>query len=75
MNDNNNIDTDMNKTFQNGYMGTRFGLLNSHTIPQSNESSKVNEKNTIVENGVVNGHYFYINSFTGSVIKNRNYIS
>ena len=74
MNDSNSIDTDINDTLQNGHMSSWIGLLNSHTLLQDNESSKPNEKNMSVDNGYVNGNYFYINSSTGYIIKNHNYI-
>ena len=54
-------DTDMNDNLQNGYMSSGIGLLNSHTLPQDNESSKLNKNNMSFENG----DYFYMNSFTG----------
>ena len=74
MKDNDRIDKDMNETLQNGDVGSIIGLLNSHTLPQDNESSKLNEINIIFDNGYVTGDYCYMNSYTGSESKNQNYI-
>ena len=74
MNDNNRIDTDMNDNLQNGDISSGSGLLNRHTLLQDNEQSKINEMNTSVENGDVNGYYLHMNSYTGSVINNHNSI-
>ena len=41
MNDDDMIDTDMNDTLHNGYVSSAIGLINSHTLPQDNESSKL----------------------------------
>ena len=65
----------MNDTLHNGDVSNGIDLLNGHTLPQYNESSKQNEMNTSVENGDVNGDYFYINSYTKSVINNHNSIN
>ena len=72
INDNDRIDTDMNGNLHNGYASSLFGLLNSHTSHQDNESSKLNDLNMSVDNGCVNGDYFYMNSSTVSDIKNHN---
>ena len=74
MNYNGRIDTDINETLQNGDVISGIGLLNSHTLPQYEESNEMNEINMSVDNGDVNGDYFYMNSSTGSVIKNHNLI-
>ena len=74
INYNDRIDTDMNKTLQNGDVSSVIGLLNSHTLPQYNESSQLNDMNMSVDNGDVNGCYFYINSSTGSDINNNSSI-
>ena len=66
MNYNTRNDTDMSSTLQNGYLSSGIGLLNSHTLPQDNESSKLNEMNIIFDNEDVNGDYFYMNIYTGS---------
>ena len=47
-------------------MGSGIGLLKIHTLPQNNESSKLNEMNTRVDNGDVNSDYCYMNIYTGS---------
>ena len=64
----------MIKTLQNGDVSSVIGLLNSHTLPQYNESSQLNDMNMSVDNGDVNGCYFYINSSTGSDINNNSSI-
>ena len=74
MKDNDCIGTDMNETFHNGYMSSGIGLLNSHNTPQDNEWSKPIEMNISFDNGDINGDYLYINSSTGSVIRNNNSI-
>ena len=66
------IDTDMNGTLHNGAVSSGIVLLNFHTLPQDNESSKVNDMNISVDNGDFNGDYFCINSSTGYVINNHN---
>ena len=73
MNDNDRIDTDMNKNLHNVDVSNGVGLLNSHTPPQDNESIKLTEMNISVDNDDLNGDYCYINSSTGSVINNHNY--
>ena len=73
MNDNYRIDTDMNENLQNGYVSSGIGLLNSHNIPQDNKSSKPNDMNSSVYNGVVNGYYCYMNNYTEFLINNHNY--
>ena len=55
-------------------MSSGIGLLNSHTLPQYNESSKLNEMNISVYNCDVNGAYCYMNSSTGYDINNHNSI-
>ena len=42
MDDNDRIDTDVNEILQNGNVSSVIGLLNRHTLPQYNESSKLN---------------------------------
>ena len=69
MKDNDRIDIYMNDTLQNGDTSSEIGLLNIHTLPQTNELSKLNNMNMSVDNGDVNGDYYYINSSTGSFIK------
>ena len=59
MNDNDRIDTNMNETLQNGYVSSGIGLLNIHTLLQANESSNLNEISMSVDNGDVNGDFFY----------------
>ena len=71
MNDNDRIDADTNKTLSNGDVISGIGLLKSNILPQDNESKKLNEINMSVENGDVNGDYFYMNCFTGSDVKNH----
>ena len=56
----------MNETLQNRDMISGVGLLNSHSIPQYNESSNLNEMNICVENIDVNGDYCYMISSTRS---------
>ena len=73
MNDNESIDTDINEILQNVYVSSQIGLLNIHTLPQANKSSKLNGMNMSVYNGDANGEFFHMNSFTGSVINNYNY--
>ena len=41
MNENGMIDTDMNETLKNRDVSSGIGLLNIHTLPQNNESSKL----------------------------------
>ena len=72
MKDNDRIDIYMNDTLQNGDTSSEIGLLNIHTLPQTNELSKLNNMNMSVDNGDVNGDYYYINSSTGSVINDHN---
>ena len=74
MNDNDRIDTYMNETLQNENGSSGIGLLNIHTLPQDNVSSKLNEMNMSVDNGYVKGDYFYMNSSTGYFIKNHIFI-
>ena len=74
MNDNDRIDIEMDDTLYNGDVSSGIGLLNRHTLPQDNKSSKLNEMNMSYENGDVNDNYCYINSYTGSVINNNNSI-
>ena len=64
----------MNENLYNGDEISGIVLLNIHLLPQANKSSKINEMNMSVDNGDVNGDYFYMNSSTGSVIKNHNSI-
>ena len=64
----------MNETLQNGDVGSGIGLLNSHTIPQHKKSSKLNKINISVINSDINADYCYMNTYTGSVIINHNYI-
>ena len=71
MNDNDIIDTDMNDTLQNVDVSSGIGLLKSHTLPQNKKSSKINEMNISVGNSDDNGYYCYMNSSTGSIIKNH----
>ena len=68
INDNDRIDSDMNKTLQNGDVSSGIGLLNSHNLPQDKKSSKLNKINMSVENGYINGDYCYMNSSTRSDI-------
>ena len=70
MNDNDRIDKDMNDNLQNGYVNSVIGLLNSHTLPQDNESINLNDMNMSVENG----NYCYMNSSIISESKNHNSI-
>ena len=55
-------------------MSSGIGLLNIQTLPQANESIKLNDTNMSVENDDVNGDYCYMISFFGSVINNHNSI-
>ena len=66
MNDNDRNYIYMNDTLHNGDLSSGIGLLNRHTLPQYNESSNFNEINISVDNGGVNGDYFYMNSSTVS---------
>ena len=74
MNDNDNIDTDINDTYHSVDLIIVIGLLNIHNFPQDNQSSKLDYINMIVENGVDNGHYCYIDISTIYVIKNHNIV-
>ena len=74
MKDNDSIDTDMNETLQNGDVSSGIGLIKIHYLPQANELRKTNGMNMSVDNGDVNGDYYYMNSSTGSVIRNHNSI-
>ena len=69
---NNSNDSDINETLHNVDVSSVTGLLNSHTLPQPNESSKFNELDISVDNGGFNGDYCYMNSSNGSVIRNHN---
>ena len=71
---NDRIDTYMNETLQNEYLISGIGLLNSHTILQSNESNEVNEVNMSVYSGDINGDYCYVNSYNGYIMRNNNCI-
>ena len=73
MNDNDRIDIDMNETLHNIYVSSVIGLPNSHTFPVHNKSSKLNYINMSVDNGDVNGAYFYMNISPGSVINSRDF--
>ena len=64
----------MNDYLPNGYVSSGIGLLNIHTIPQDNLSSKLNVNNTSVDNGDFNGDYCYTNGSTVSVINNHNLV-
>ena len=55
-------------------MSSRIGFLNSHTLPQYNESSNLNELKMGVENVDVNSSHCYMNSSTGSESNNCKYI-
>ena len=55
MDDNDFIDTYINETLHHGDISSGISLLNIHTFPQSNETSKLNEMNMSVENDVSNG--------------------
>ena len=57
MKDDNRVDTDMNDNLHNGDVSSIIGLLNSHTLPQANKSSKLNEINMSVGNGDVDVNY------------------
>ena len=74
MNNNDSNDTYMNETLQNGYVSSGIGLLNSHTLPQDNESSNLNDMNMSVDNGDANVDHCYINSYTGYESKNNSSI-
>ena len=74
MNVNNSNDTYMNDTVQNGDVSSGIGLINIHTLPQDSELSTLNEVNMSVENGDINGDYFYMNGSTGSESKNHDSI-
>ena len=74
MKDNDRIFTYMNETLNNEDVSSGIGLLNSHTLPQDNISNKLIDVNMSVLNGDVDGYYCYMNSSTGSVINNNNYI-
>ena len=74
MNENDSIDTYTDETLQNGDVSSVIGLLNIHTLPQGNESSKLNEMNMSVDNGDVNGDYCYMNIYTRYFISNHNTI-
>ena len=71
MNDNGIIDTVMNDPLYIGYVSNVIDLINRHTLPQSNESSRLIEINISVANVDVNVDYFCINSSTESFIKNH----
>ena len=64
----------INANLHNGDVISGIGLLNSHTIPQDNESSNSNDMNISVENGDVVGDYCYMNSSNWSESKNHNSI-
>ena len=68
MNDGDITETDIHETLQNGDACSEIGLLNCHTVPQDNKSSKLDDMNMCVKNGDVNGEYCYINISTGSDI-------
>ena len=68
------IDTDINETLHEGDVSSGIGLLNSHTLPQANKSSKANEMNMSVYNGNDNVDYCYINISTVSGERNHNSI-
>ena len=74
MNDNDRIGTDMNDTLHNWDVSSVIGLQKTHNLPQANKSSKVNGVNISVDNGHFNGDYCYMNSSTGYIINNKNYI-
>ena len=74
MNDNDRNDTYINDNSHNKDVSSGIGLLNSHTLPQDNESSNLNETNMRVDNGDVNGDYCYMNIYTGYESKNSNSI-
>ena len=59
----------MNANLQNGHVSSEIGLPIRHTLPQYNESSNLDEMNMSIENGDINGGYFYMNSSTGSIKK------
>ena len=64
----------MNTNLQNVDMSNGIGLLNSHTLPQDNKSSNLNEMNMSIGNCDVNGGYFYMNISTVSESNIHNYI-
>ena len=74
MNDNYRNDTYMNATLHNEDFSSGIGLLKSHTLLQYNYSSKLNDMNMSVDNGDINGYYFYMNISYGSKSKNHNSI-
>ena len=74
MNDYNSIDTNINENLHNGYGISVIGLLNSHTLPPYNQSSKLNEINMSVENVYINCDFCYTNSCNVYVLKNRNIV-
>ena len=57
-------DIDMNETLHNVDVTSVIFLLNSHTLPQDNDSSNLNEMNISGETLDVNGDYFYLNNST-----------
>ena len=71
INDNDRIDTHMNENSQSVGLIIWISLLNSHTLPPDNKSSKMDDTNNSVDNGGVNCDYCYINSSTVSVINNN----
>ena len=64
----------MNTNLQNVDMSNGIGLLNSHTLPQDNKSSNLNEMNMSIGNCDVNGGYCYMNISTVSESNIHNYI-
>ena len=59
MNDNYSIDTDINNDLHNRDVSSGIGLLNILTLPQDNESSKLNDIHMCINNVDFNGDFFY----------------
>ena len=66
---------EINANSHNGDVISGIGLINSHSIPQFNESRNLNEMNCGVKNGDVSGSNFYVNSKTVSEANNCNSIN
>ena len=74
MNDNDRNNIDMNNNLWNGDVSIGIVLLNNRTLPQDKESNNLNDMNMSVDNGDVNGDYFYMNIFTRSYSNIQNFI-
>ena len=72
MNYNDRNNTDMNDTLHHLYVISVIDLINIYSLPQDKESSKINDMNTSVDNGHVNGDYCCMNNSTVSESNNQN---